>query len=386
MKRLRSVDCLRGAAALAVLLFHAILFRIRPDHSPAWFSALYSLLLQGSLGVPLFFVISGFCIHLRWAKAYARDRSDSLDFLPFWKRRMYRLYPSYLVVLCASMLLVVVAYLLHRDVPTVNLYPQPRPRWMAMDFVAHLLMLHGLHPVFDEGGGNGVYWTLAREEYFYLLYFGLMMVRRRWGAIPAVVSTLVVGLAFPLLMRVVLPSGSPYWSVVNNSALVLWIQWSLGLLAAEAYVGIIRVPRIFSTGWTVPLWAGAAYGSACFRLPLTPLLWGLVFFTALNACVAAETQGRWSSDRFTTWLGGVGIFSYSLYLVHNPVRMVVNQLFSHIPAPSGGLLFLGLAGVIAAAGFGVSLAFFALVERRFLVYKPAHSGSPTGSPLLRENP
>jgi peptidoglycan/LPS O-acetylase OafA/YrhL len=257
---------------------------------------------------------------------------------------------------------------------------------MAMDFVAHLLMLHGLHPVFDEGGGNGVYWTLAREEYFYLMYFGLMMVRRRWGAVSAVASTLAVGLAFPPLMQLVLSPASPYWGVVSSSALVLWVQWALGMLAAEAYVGIIRVPRVFSTGWTIPLWAGAAYAGDHFRSPLAPLLWGLVFFTALNACVAAETGGRWSSDRFTTWLAGVGVFSYSLYLVHNPVRMVVNQLFVRIPAPNGGLLFLALAGVIAAAGFGAARIFFALVERRFLVFPgQPHSGvKATPIPVLAE--
>jgi hypothetical protein len=43
--------------------------------------------VAGHLGVPLFFVISGFCIHLRWAKQQARAHIDRPDVFEFWKRR-----------------------------------------------------------------------------------------------------------------------------------------------------------------------------------------------------------------------------------------------------------------------------------------------------------
>src|SRR5688500_19524117 len=98
LKRLASIDCLRGIAALAVVLYHALLFGRYDMVEAPWFRAVAFFLGHGYLGVPLFFVISGFCIHLRWAQRHLRDRGDTVDFVSFWKRRIHRLYPSYLAV------------------------------------------------------------------------------------------------------------------------------------------------------------------------------------------------------------------------------------------------------------------------------------------------
>ena len=46
-----------------------------------------------------FFVISGFCIHLGWARQEAQAGGATTDFFAFWRRRIRRLYPPYLVVL-----------------------------------------------------------------------------------------------------------------------------------------------------------------------------------------------------------------------------------------------------------------------------------------------
>src|ERR1043165_2562465 len=92
--RLVSIDLLRGGAALAVVFHHAINWDL-VEAKPLWFRAVHAIFDQGYLGVPLFFVISGFCIHLRWAKGYAREGQSRLNFADFWKRRIKRLYPPY---------------------------------------------------------------------------------------------------------------------------------------------------------------------------------------------------------------------------------------------------------------------------------------------------
>ena len=125
-------------------------------HFTKWLSA---------TGVPLFFVISGFCIHLSFARKAASKGTARFEFVSFWRRRLWRLYPTYFVVLCASMGLVVVMLLTGSGEEIVRSYPEPRARWIAWDFAAHATMLHGLHPFFDRAGGNPEFWTLAREEY-----------------------------------------------------------------------------------------------------------------------------------------------------------------------------------------------------------------------------
>src|SRR4051794_24338586 len=109
--RLASVDFLRGFAALAVVFHHALFYDAPPSNPPGYFRVAYSILHHGQLGVPLFFVISGFCIHLNWARRYAESGQQGLDFLRFWKRRFHRLYPPYFIALYLSMGLVVASYL-----------------------------------------------------------------------------------------------------------------------------------------------------------------------------------------------------------------------------------------------------------------------------------
>jgi peptidoglycan/LPS O-acetylase OafA/YrhL len=101
--RLISIDALRGAAALAVVFFHATSQArfVGTAGTPRWIGVpVATVISYGYIGVYLFFVISGFCIHLRWAKAKAAGREPSIDFFAFWKRRIRRLYPPYLIAMC----------------------------------------------------------------------------------------------------------------------------------------------------------------------------------------------------------------------------------------------------------------------------------------------
>ncbi|HZH32617.1 MAG TPA: acyltransferase, partial [Pyrinomonadaceae bacterium] len=367
--RLKSIDALRGVAALAVVVYHAATaLEVLPSNA-LWFRIVYAVPSRGHLGVALFFVISGFCIHLRWAKQYAQTGERRLDFGNFWKRRLFRLYPPYLVALCLTMGLVAGAYMVGVSVPLMDIYPEPRAQWMVADFVAHVLMLHGLHPVFDMGGGNGVYWTLAREEYFYIMYWGLLAARLRWGTHRSLAGVLALGVVFPYAMGLVLPLESAWWGIVNRSAIVLWIQWCLGLLAVEAYYGLVKLPRWCYWGWLIPVWMAAAVLSEHHAPRMEPILWGMSFFTLLNFCVRLERDGRWPDRLLFAWLSKVGVFSYSLYLVHNPVRGMVKHALGPLAVTNTHGRFWFTVIVLCVAGYYAGKIFFFLVERRFLTSK-----------------
>src|SRR4030095_7476129 len=98
--RLRSIDALRGIAAMGVVLYHAIeqSGKILPDNFLRYAVKLVQLVSSfGYIGVFLFFVISGFCIHLQWARAHAAGVQTTIPFGAFWKRRIRRLYPPYII-------------------------------------------------------------------------------------------------------------------------------------------------------------------------------------------------------------------------------------------------------------------------------------------------
>jgi peptidoglycan/LPS O-acetylase OafA/YrhL len=367
--RLKSIDALRGSAALAVVFFHAVTGQEALPSDALWFRVIYAIPAHGHLGVALFFVISGFCIHLRWAKNHAATGETNLDFTNFWKRRLYRLYPPYFVALCITMGLVAAVYLMGVSTPLVDAYPDPKPQWMIADFAAHVLMLHGLHPTFDLAGGNGVYWTLAREEYFYVMYLGLVMSRLRWGVNKSLMGVAIVGLAFPFLMGFVVSTQSKWWPIISTSALALWVQWCLGMVAVEAYYGLIKLPRWCYWLWMVPIWISAALISEHYLPLLEPLLWGVAFFTLLNYCVRTESAERWPNGAFFRWLARVGIFSYSLYLIHYPVRGVLKRALGPIAVTNTHARFLVTFIILTTGGYLAGRIFFAVVERRFLTPK-----------------
>src|SRR6266404_1213201 len=175
--RLASIDALRGAAALGIVLYHAV--GVAGDTGPQnllrWpVVFIHSLTSFGYVGVFLFFVISGFCIHLQWAKARAAGRTNEIKFGAFWKRRIRRLYPAYLIALALYLLMTALSVGLKLT------------GGFVYDVVLHLFMLHNLDPK-TAYSINSVFWTLAIEEQLYPAYFLLLFLRTRWGWGPTLI-------------------------------------------------------------------------------------------------------------------------------------------------------------------------------------------------------
>src|SRR5215213_9713466 len=130
--RLRGIDALRGAAALGVVLYHTVEqgHKVLPNNLFQFPIRLVQLAASfGYIGVFLFFVISGFCIHLQWARAKATGAEREIRFGAFWKRRIRRLYPPYIITLLLFLLL---------TAATVGLNVT---RFIVYDLGMHLLML-----------------------------------------------------------------------------------------------------------------------------------------------------------------------------------------------------------------------------------------------------
>jgi peptidoglycan/LPS O-acetylase OafA/YrhL len=363
--RLESIDFLRGVASLGVVIFHAMTFNFLIPNPPKWFLGLHYLSLDGWYGVPLFFVISGFCIHMRVAKQNAQKPNTKIQFLDFWKRRIHRLYPPYLVALCISMVLVYGAYRMGIiGLPLVDRYPLPRAKWMVFDFFLHVTMLHGFSFNFDTMGGNGAYWSLAREEYFYLLYFALIFFRKKIGVWWMLAGVLAVGLGLNLAYGLGDPSKAEF---VARTAIVLWFQWVLGMVAVDAYYGHTTIPRIFQSGWATIACAILTKLCWTFVPVLLPFMAGLTFFMLLNVCIAKELNGTWPGRNFLVkWLTRVGVFSYSLYLIHNSVIKVAKKLLKPLSNSQNPYIYLLTAVLLTMASYWVARLFFKVVESRFL--------------------
>src|SRR4029078_5674240 len=92
--RMLTLDAMRGGAALAVVTYHALGVAPRTAMS-GWEGCLPQVTSYAVhfafAGSYLFFVISGFCIHLFWAKSRAAGVAElTIIFFAFWYRRARR--------------------------------------------------------------------------------------------------------------------------------------------------------------------------------------------------------------------------------------------------------------------------------------------------------
>ena len=337
--RLQSIDALRGIAALGVVLYHAVIQTTNavPNNLFRWPVKLLQFVSSfGYIGVFLFFVISGFCIHLQWAKSRATQQPQSIQFGSFWRRRIRRLYPPYLIAFALFMLMAALT-------TGINV-----THFFVYDVVMHLLMLHNLDP-YTCYSINGVFWTLAIEEQLYLAYFLLLFLRTRWGWGP---TLLICALARPAWFFfshaawVTVGAGIP----VPEAAASHWFTWALGAIAVEAAFGLIKLPK-----WCRNLWIGSAAillaSATSTILPVTQKdtlphdlawmlmhpAWGVGFFILVNRAVEAEQS--WLARlrkpgvlarfvvRVVAATAFVGVFSYSLYLTH---ELVIMQSWSFV--------------------------------------------------------
>jgi peptidoglycan/LPS O-acetylase OafA/YrhL len=368
--RLTSVDALRGVAALGVALYHATDGGRYWQRSAAlsWIEKPVLLLCSyGYVGVFLFFVISGFCIHMRAAKAEAAGRPPDLDFFAFWKRRIRRLYPPYLIAL-----VIYVVVLVARGKLQVG-------HFLLYNIGMHLVMLHNfdMRIVYSI---CGPFWTLAIEEQLYLAYFLLVPLRRWLGWKKTLAICLAVRLAWFALSF----AGHRFFSVLipaHEAAASNWFIWALGAMSVEAALGMVKLPawsRDLRIGLPVlvlaALLARASDLSSATGLKhhllwlVTSPVWGVGFFIVINRGVALEREWRLGA-RVPLLVGAaaaVGIFSYSLYLTHELILDLLAGPVARLVGTNGWVSTYAALLLLTPACLFLSWLFFYFFERPFL--------------------
>jgi peptidoglycan/LPS O-acetylase OafA/YrhL len=364
--RLKGIDGLRAFAALWVVLFH---IRAFSGAHLGIVPGLDLLVRSGSTGVSLFLVLSGFCLYL----PFAGGRLDRFRVATFFARRCRRLLPAYY----ATLVLLLAAYAVaagHWGLDPMS------AAGLAGQAATHVGLMHQLFPS-TFYGLNGAYWSLGLEWELYLTLPLIIMAVRRIGLARTVGAVVVLNVAYRLALWVavtqgLMAAGTPLATVVlPNLFLGRWAEFALGMVAAELYM------RGLSGSWgrrlVVPGLLAVPLSFAVSGNPLVHLLFGVIFFMVV--CLVAADDNLVARAFSWSPLVVVGVMSYSLYLVHQPLiqigahllgkggRVAPNQVFAE--------LLLALPVVLAAAWF-----VFVAVERRS-VSVASMEGVP-GSSLL----
>ncbi len=337
--RMRPMEGLRGIAVLLVFLQHyAMQSILHIDLSPLGAEVAALLRNFGTLGVELFFILSGFLIYRMLMRRRPNLRS-------FMARRAGRLYPAFLAVFIPVAIAHVV--LGTGEIPA---------QWAraAMFLAANLLFLPGvvaMEPLM------AVAWTLSWEMAFYLT-LGIVVPALDLPRRPrfARVALILAAIALVTMASDRLPDGIGLFASPLPA-----LPFLFGMLLFEAEdAGAWSVPGMPALG------AGLAALTIGHWFAPSPLGRTLMETLALSLLCSAAYRGNniaaaLLSTEKLRWFGNM---SYSYYLMHGLVVLAVFKagalLFAPLwPAWTAWLLAVPIFAASLLAGF----VLFAVVER-----------------------
>jgi peptidoglycan/LPS O-acetylase OafA/YrhL len=315
-KRVEFLDYLRGIAILAVLFFHTLSHAFGYDELPwsGWlrgFSVHTSFLwllpfcYGGKAGVAIFFVVSGFCIHMSFQQQGQRWGG-------FFIRRFFRIYPPYLAALIFS-IIVILSYS-RLDFQGWEVWRQ----WLT-----HLFLVHNASPQ-TLISINSPFWSLAVEAQLYALYPFLLMVAAKLGWHRAMFIAAACELAirgtegFIQTVNATETVGGRICWLLSFSPLGFWFSWAIGAFAADAYLKGRPLPFL---GTSPILWLGLAAVSY-FVKPLDFfqfLFFALATATVISRLLAGNSPKIKVPRLAVLALKKIGLWSYSIYLLHQPL-------------------------------------------------------------------
>ncbi|HSP36775.1 MAG TPA: acyltransferase [Frankiaceae bacterium] len=339
--RLDGLDGIRALAILAVLAFHT---------GAAWASG-------GSIGVDVFFVLSGFLITSLLLSEAIRTRTIKLRW--FYARRVLRLLPALLVLLAAAALY---AALVPNPVGTIGLTSGIIGSAL---YVSDFQAATGHVPVLGLVEHT---WSLSIEEHFYLVWPVLLLMALRRGGVRTVVLVAgvlaVLSAVLPLLLWRGQSSVPRLYFAPDTRAQQLLVGCLLALALAHGSATlrghIARVSTAVAPGALVALLAMVVFGS--WRSSIY-YLGGLSVVALLAAMLLAAvvTTPRSRLSRLLAWppMVGIGRISYGLYLWHWPVYLVLNSAWL-------GLSYWPTQAVRVAVVLTLALTSYGVVEKPFL--------------------
>lgn len=344
VNRLAFADLLRGIAALGVVIGHfTVLYLTNPDvvsliaigepsqavilpKSVTEFIGFFNL---PSMGVAVFFLISGFVIPL------SLQGTDTRAYL---LKRFLRIFPTYWIALLIGVGALFVSAAFWSKTVTHT----------EVDYLSNMFLLANLFARFDI---LSVAWTLQIEVKFYLLAPLFYMALKR-------------GMLFPLLLCGAAVVGV-FWNATalcDNVNIACWdhyrfasrMLWSDVMFMVYMLIGSVLYAHYRKL---IPNWqavVGVLFLFACYHacVPATPLptlgserhlpyVWGLMIFVSLYLA-----RDRVSLTRPFRFLADI---SYSLYLIHPLVGYVTIRLLEGAGLPYLASFAVALALVIALA-------------------------------------
>jgi peptidoglycan/LPS O-acetylase OafA/YrhL len=367
--RLQHIDALRGLACAWVLLHHAL--EHHPVHEGLEHLPLRLLVLladTGWLGVSLFLVLSGFCLH--WPQASVPiNKRQTFNSLAFWRKRLKRIIPPYYAAMAFSVALPFMVQLIRPqnepDLPTI------------IDVFRHVFLIHNWWP--DTFASiNGTFWSLALEWQLYVLFPLFLYAFRHQSFKTLAIATLIIGVGWQL--KAYAEHGiSMRWSeqiATSYHALpARAFEFILGMWAAQV-VANRQVHKARHIGWMALALLVPAILFTATTARFAPLLdqaWGVIF-AALVIHGTAVLNTRIIPARLLTSMAWLGSISFSVYLIHRAT-------YVHGPFREGSdIMVIGSAFARIAIAVALGYLFYRIFEKPAVAWAQLEAKPETSGP------
>lgn len=338
-----SLDGIRALAVATVFVSHAGLSHIVP----------------GGFGVTVFFFLSGYLITTLLRREY--EKTETISLKNFYLRRVYRIFPPMYLVLLLAIVLTVFG-LAGEAARQINFTPLAAQIFNLTNYYS-LIYGDSYFPI-----GTGIFWSLAVEEHFYLLYpialIGLFKyVESKQKIVLTLFSICIVVLAWRYFLIYFIGVSDEYTYRATDTRLdsLLW-----GCMLGLVFNPAMDKEKLLQThfGEYVVLASALAVLGYCFynrdshfRETLRYTLQGMALFPLFYLCIK---NSEWPIFRplnhpVMVWLGRL---SYTVYLSH----VIFLELASKsIPS---NLFARGVLGAFYTLIFALLMYF--LVEKRFV--------------------
>lgn len=304
-----SIHYLRGIAALLVVAYHNKQYLnnvyVQGDLGDILFRG-------GAFGVDLFFMISGFIISLS-------TKNDSSNKVDFTIKRFFRVYPLFIICLVSLIILN----------PIYSETEIIRSIFLAGKNYSEAAPFFGYNILFPA-------WTLSYEIYFYIIFLVSMSISHKHRILISsfllISPTLVLQTIFndsvsfdsnvKLNLDPTLPLG-----VLNFIISPMLIEFVLGMIAFKVsqYFYLIKNPKYISFILFSLFICFYFYG---YRYDFGPVNFGIWALTLLIGALLFESSMMENSSKILHKLGDI---SYSLYLVHAIIMIVMIKYQKSIP-------------------------------------------------------
>ncbi len=358
---LPAVDHLRAFAALLIVFYHG-LHVFSAHHLPGgarpagdWIftqNPLMAVVIEGHTAVAMFMVLSGFILT-------HGTLGRGVRYGAFITNRFLRIYPLMLALIVFG----VYAY---------------KAQFSFQALAQTLLFGANLPGALELDAVSGMFWTIAVEFQFYLIFPFLLFMLTAEGPKRLVLLLLAAMMIRSFALTIdTSPRDLAYWTIVGRID-----QFLLGMLAAWFVTAHPRIVRW--AGWFLPVATGLAI-ALLFAFNQAggwvtddwwKLYWptaeGLVWALFIICYVSAGALlPRWASAP----LAGVGRLSYSMYLVHFPILMWLSgrpDLWRPFESPIRSA-FADTAALLLPMTIAVSTVTYLAIEKPFLALRKRYA-------------